>query len=100
MARPCCECPLRMKAKVAWFVLLFWVSIINADDWPQWRGPNRDGISKEKSWSAKWPATGPEKVWNATVGVGYASLAVAKGKVYILGNISDTDNIYCFDANT
>ncbi|MGB2755705.1 MAG: polyvinylalcohol dehydrogenase, partial [Phycisphaerae bacterium] len=36
-----------------------------ADDWPQWRGPNRDGISKETGWLAQWPQGGPKVLWRA-----------------------------------
>src|SRR5438477_10597570 len=39
-----------------------------AEDWPQWRGPERNGISKEKGWTTKWPKQGPKKLCNASVG--------------------------------
>jgi len=41
-----------------------------AADWPQWRGPNRDGISIEKDWTTKWPAKGPKLLRQAPVGGG------------------------------
>jgi outer membrane protein assembly factor BamB len=75
-------------------------AISKADDWPQWRGPNRDGISKETGWLAKWPGNGPNKLWEARLGVGYSSHAVANGRVYTMGNIEETDYVYCLDANT
>lgn len=71
-----------------------------AADWPQWRGPNRDGISEEKKWSTQWPASGPAKLWRAEIGVGYGSVAVANGKVYVMGNSADTDHVHCLDAKT
>ena len=71
-----------------------------AEDWPQWRGPNQDGISKETGWLEKWPADGPAKLWDASCGVGYGSFAVAKGRVYTLGNVQEKDTLYCFDAET
>ncbi|MBA4147849.1 MAG: PQQ-binding-like beta-propeller repeat protein [Verrucomicrobia bacterium] len=71
-----------------------------ATDWPQWRGPNRDGVSRDKNWSAEWPASGPAKLWRAEIGVGYGSMAVANGKVYVMGNTADTDHVFCFDAQT
>lgn len=70
-----------------------------ADDWPNYRGPNHDGISKETGWSAKWPSE-PKQLWKAKVGTGFASFAVAGGKAYTVGNASDTDMLYCFDAVT
>lgn len=71
-----------------------------AADWPNWRGPEHNGISKETGWSTKWPATGPKKLWSANVGVGFASFAVSNGRVYTTGNAQDTDTVFCFDAAT
>ena len=72
----------------------------NAADWPQWRGPDQNGISKETGWSAKWPAEGPKQLWKAQVGVGYSSFAVSNGRVVTTGNEKDVETIFCFDANT
>jgi outer membrane protein assembly factor BamB len=74
--------------------------ITKADDWPQWRGPNRDGISRETGWSTKWPSGGPSKAWDAKVGVGYSSYSVANGRLYTMGNVDETDYVYCLDTNT
>ena len=71
-----------------------------ADDWPNWRGPDHNGISKETGWSAKWPAEGPKSLWKAKVGIGFASFAVSNGRVYTSGNAKDTDTVFCFDAIT
>jgi len=72
---------------------------LRAADWPQWRGPDRNGISSEKV-SAVWPAEGPKVLWQASVGTGFSSLAVSQGRVYTMGNTSNQDTIWCFDANT
>ena len=74
--------------------------ISNAADWPHWRGPDRNGISKETGWSAKWPAAGPKQLWKAKVGWGFSTFSISKGRAYITGNTSDTDTIFCFDAIT
>src|SRR5437773_5632782 len=74
-----------------------------AEDWPHWRGPDFNGISKETGWSAKWPGEGPKKLWSAKVGIGFASVSVSRGFVYTTGNTGnkdDTDIVFCFDANT
>src|SRR5438093_390618 len=71
-----------------------------ADDWPQWRGPHRDGISAEKGWSTHWPAGGPKQLWKAKAGVGYSSMAVSNGRLYTMGNTAETDHVLCLDANT
>jgi outer membrane protein assembly factor BamB len=72
---------------------------LTAGDWPQWRGPDRNGISSEKV-SAFWPADGPKVLWQASVGTGFSSLSVSQGRVYTMGNTRNRDTIWCFDANT
>ena len=69
-------------------------------DWPNWRGPDHNGISKETGWSTQWPAEGPKPLWKAKVGTGFASFAVSQGRVYTSGNAKDTDTVFCFDATT
>ncbi len=75
-------------------------SLACGDDWPNWRGPHRDGISKETGWSTTWPAEGPKVLWNTSIGIGFASMAVSGGRVYTMGNANDTDTLYCLDAVT
>jgi outer membrane protein assembly factor BamB len=71
-----------------------------SDDWPEWRGLARNGISKETGWLSKWPAEGVKKLWEVSVGVGYSTMSVSKGRVYTMGNVEDTDWVSCFDAET
>lgn len=60
------------------------VSFSIAADWPQWRGPDRTGISKDTGLLKEWPKEGPILRWKATdIGTGYSSPAVAKGRVYL-----------------
>jgi outer membrane protein assembly factor BamB len=67
-------------------------STASADDWPQWRGPSRNGISAEKA--QPWSAT----AWTAEVGLGFSSMVVAKGRVVTLGHANDNDTVYCLDT--
>jgi outer membrane protein assembly factor BamB len=76
------------------------VSRVSSDDWPNWRGPDLDGISKEKNWSISWPKDGPKQLWRAAVGTGFSSMVVADGRVFTLGNIAETDTVFCFDADS
>ena len=93
--------PFNFGSCLAQFAAVFlFPCLAQADDWPQWRGPNRDGISKETGWLAKWPAEGPKKLWEAGVGVGYSSMSVAKSRVFTMGNVNDTDAVSAFDAET
>ncbi len=55
-------------------------------DWPQWRGPDRSGVSREGGLLNDWPAAGPRRIWQAAnLGAGYGSVAVAGGRVYVQG---------------
>lgn len=69
-------------------------------DWPQWRGPNRDGVSHEAGWTADWPADGPPVLWQAALGKGFSSVAIADGRLYTMGNRGDRDIVWCLDVDT
>ena len=72
-----------------------------AGDWPQWRGPNRDGISSETGLLTSWPAGGPRVVWKTTgLGEGYSSFSVVKGRLYTQGQRGDQEYVYAFDIKT
>lgn len=73
---------------------------LGAADWPQWRGPNRDGTTDESGWLTEWPADGPKQLWKASVGIGYSSMSVSQNRLYTLGNTADNDSVYCLDATT
>jgi outer membrane protein assembly factor BamB len=81
-------------------LLLSTLSHAAAFDWPQWRGPNRDGISSEKDWNFNWPTAGPKQLWKANVGVGYSTVSVSKGRLFTMGNTADVDAVWCLDAET
>ncbi len=64
-----------------------------ADDWPQFRGPNRDGVSKEKGLLKAWPKDGPKLLWTyQDAGLGHSSFAIIKGVLYTLGTDFDFKN--------
>src|SRR5579871_6196319 len=57
-----------------------------AHDWPQWRGPHRTGVSSETGLLKDWPTQGPPLTWKATgLGEGYATVSVASGRIFTLG---------------
>ncbi len=105
------------------------VTAIHADDWPQWRGPQRNAISSEKGLLTSWPKNGPTLLWDSkkvnkesSVGLGLSSLAIVKGRIYTIGDAKapagDADpkdkagkgkkkagkgvnvQMYCLDADT
>ena len=68
-------------------------------DWPQWRGPNRDGVSLDKGLLKEWPSEGPKVAWHVdSVGVGYSSIAVKDGHIFTLGDIDGVEHIIALDA--
>src|SRR6185436_15287730 len=58
-----------------------------ADDWPQWMGPQRDGVWREKGVADKFPAEGPPVRWRISVNRGYCGLAVAGGRLFMLDRL-------------
>lgn len=72
-----------------------------ADDWPQWRGPARNGTSGETGWLAGWPAgKAPVVAWRAAVGKGHSAVSVRQGRAYTLGWDGQRDTVFCLDAAT
>ncbi len=71
-----------------------------ADDWPQWRGPARTGVSQEKGWLDKFPDAGPAIAWKANVGLGFSSFVVFNGRVCTAGHANGKDTVFCLDALT
>lgn len=74
-------------------LLLALATAAQAADWPVWRGINHDGISTEKL-----TRTAVKKLWNAQIGIGFASFTVADGRVYTTGHADSKDTVFCFDA--
>jgi outer membrane protein assembly factor BamB len=61
--------------------------VASAADWPQWRGPERNGISQETGLLKEWPKDGPPLVWHVKdIGYGYSTPAVAGERLYLLTN--------------
>jgi len=76
-----------MIAKLAFFVLLTGGALLtaaHAADWPQYRGPNQDGISSEKLALKTWPARGLPQIWKTPTPTGFSSFAVGGGSVFTI----------------
>jgi outer membrane protein assembly factor BamB len=72
-----------------------------ANDWPQWRGPDRSDVSKETGLLKTWPAGGPKRVWLfENAGSGYSGPAIANGKYFTLGTRDNHEVLLVLDANT
>ncbi|MCS6975833.1 MAG: PQQ-binding-like beta-propeller repeat protein [Gemmatales bacterium] len=72
----------------------------SSKDWPQWRGPRRDGISRETGLNLDWKATPPRVLWEKPVSGGYSSPSVADGRVYVTDRDGKNERVLCFDAET
>jgi outer membrane protein assembly factor BamB len=72
-----------------------------AADWPQWRGPNRDGISSETGLLTAWPSGGPKVVWRISgLGEGYSSFSIVNGRMYTQGQRGKQEFVLALDVKT
>jgi outer membrane protein assembly factor BamB len=70
----------------------------HGDDWPQWRGPNRDGVSREKGLLKEWPKGGPKLLWTfKDAGGGYSQPAIVGDRLYLSGARGDSEYLFAVD---
>lgn len=85
----------------AFALLLVLAAPAVAADWPQWRGPDRTGVSKETGLMKAWPEAGPKLRWKITdLGTGYSSPVVVKGVVYIQTTRGGDEFVVALDEKT
>ena len=90
-----------MRLRALAFLVIWASATVFGADWPQWRGPNRDGISTETGLLTSWPAGGPHMEWRATgLGEGYSTVAVAGGRVFTQGQSGNQEFVIALDAKT
>ena len=93
-----------MNSKLSLIILLFIFSTVcNSQDWPDWRGVNRDGVWSETGIVEKFDSKNLTQEWSVPVGSGYSGPTVAGGKVYLTDLIkkpSQTEGVLCFDEKT
>lgn len=65
------------------------------EDWPQWRGPRQDGISRETGLLAAWPEGGPPELWRVKMGMGYSSVVVAGERAYTMFGDEAGEYVIC-----
>lgn len=73
---------------------------VRSGDWPQWRGPLRNGVSAENGWRDTWPADGPPIAWKAKVGLGFSSFVVSQDRAFTVGHAAGQDTVWCFHTAT
>ena len=89
----------RLIAAISGFIILISAGVVFAQDWPQWRGTNRDGKVAEFEAPAKWPSELTRK-WKTTVGTGDATPALVDGKLYVFTRQGEDEVIRCLDAGS
>ena len=68
--------------------------------WPQWRGPNRDGVAPAGPFRTDWKTNPPKPVWSVPCGGGYGQPIVVAGKLYLHDYAEGKERLRCLDANT
>jgi outer membrane protein assembly factor BamB len=84
-------------------ICLLAVAAAHADDWPQWRGPNRDGVWRETGVIDRFQAPEVLILWRVPVGPGYSGPTVYHGRVYVTDHRTTpelTERVLCFDQQT
>src|SRR6188768_2280321 len=76
-----------MRFFLSWIAVVLSAAPVVADDWPQWLGPQRDGIWRETGILTSFPKAGPKVLWRVPIGGGYAGPAVANGLVYVTDRV-------------
>jgi outer membrane protein assembly factor BamB len=89
---------IKRRALILLIIITPAISIMNAQDWPQYYGPNRDAISSQKGIIRSWPQQGPEILWTSNIGIGFGGPVIKDGRVYLLDRDDKVgDKLRCFD---
>ena len=94
---------MHSSSRVAWTATMIFLiaapPAFGETGWTQWRGPNRDGNSKETGLLRQWPEQGPSIAWEVnTVGAGYASVAISDGLVFTQGDVNGIESVICLNS--
>lgn len=71
-----------------------------ASDWPNFRGPNHDGISPDRGFQTDWPSNGPTILWQREVGAAFSSFAIVGDRLYTCGSEEKKQILVCLDASS
>lgn len=94
---------LHSPVPLAIFCLLCSLSLSLADDWPQWRGPQRDGVWRESGIVERFDSPQIPIKWRAPISSGYSGPSVAAGRVYITDRVVEPrqiERVHCFDEQS
>ena len=97
----------RLRSCAGTFVLFLLVScslstnVLGFDDWPHWRGPNRNDQSSETGLLKQWPEEGPQQLWvNKKAGLGYSGFAISGDQLFTMGLEGEHEFALCLNAQT
>ena len=91
---------MQNKTSLPIFILLLITKNLMAIDWPQWRGPDRSGTSKESGLLQSWPEDGPKLLWEGgAVGVGFSSLAIKGEYIFTMGDKDGSSHLFCLQKS-
>ncbi len=90
---------LRTLAAGAFAAFLVSTTALSAADWPQWRGPNRDDVSKETGLLKSWPEGGPKQLWVFKgAGLGYSGYSISGGRLFTMGIRNGGEELIAVDT--
>jgi outer membrane protein assembly factor BamB len=95
-------CRCKVRPITTFFVVMAAFSAENAfaEDWPCWRGPRGDGISRETGILKDWPADGLKQLWEADLSGGFSSVVVADGRLITQTKEKNQEVVVCLDSAT
>jgi len=89
----------RLKTALSLALIILLIQTIFAQDWPQWRGANRDGVVTGFTAPKTWPGQ-LKQIWKTPVGVGHSSPLVIGGRVYLHSRQAENEVVAAYDLNT
>jgi hypothetical protein len=90
---------MRTRLGLVLIAVLLALPAVRADDWPQFRGPNRDDLSKEKGLLKEWPKDGPKLLWTySEAGAGYSGFSIVGDRLYSLGADENKEYVFALDV--
>ncbi len=76
------------------------VAGLPASEWPQFRGPQRDGLSVDTDLLSTWPESGPPELWRVPIGTGYSGMAVVGTRLFTMDSDTEREFAVCLDASS
>jgi outer membrane protein assembly factor BamB len=92
--------PIKLGLLISTCLLFEGKAPSGASDWPQFLGPDRNGVSREKDLIKSWPKDGPKIIWEREVGVGYSGPALSGGSLILFHRLDDKEVVEALDSET